>query len=145
MLNAGLQRISDGILDIPSLEKAMEEASIEETQTGLKTISYLSIIAQIAPMLGLLGTVSGMIKAFATLGSGGMGDPAKLASNISEALMTTASGLVIALPAIFLYFFFKNRLSKFVSVTELEASRLLNVLRDTLVAAYAQQEPHEHS
>jgi biopolymer transport protein ExbB len=77
-------------------------------------VNYFSIIAQAAPMLGLLGTVSGMIKAFGTMGREGMGDPTKLATHISEALITTATGLTIAIPALFCFFVFRNRLAQLV-------------------------------
>ena len=63
-------------------------------------------------MPGLLGTVSGMIKAFNTMGQAGMGDPGKLAANIGEALITTATGLIIAIPAMFFFFFFKKGFQK---------------------------------
>lgn len=109
ILGAGLQRISHGELDIANMEKAMEEASVEETQNGLKPIGYISIMAQIAPMMGLLGTVSGMIKAFQKIGMGGMGDPEKLANDIGEAMVTTAFGLIVAIPAMFFYFFLKGQ------------------------------------
>ncbi len=109
VLGAGLQRISHGELDISNMEKAMEEASIEESSSGLKPIGYLSIVAQVAPMIGLLGTVSGMIKAFQKIGMGGMGDPEKLASDIGEAMITTAFGLIVAIPAMFFYFYLKAK------------------------------------
>lgn len=131
ILNAGLRRISDGVLDVPSMEKAMEEASVEETTSGMRMIGYLSIIAQIAPMLGLLGTVSGMIKAFDKIGRGGMGKPEVLAGNIGEAMVTTATGLLIGIPAMFLYFYLKNRYSS--NVTRL--GRVLGNLAHQLVAA----------
>jgi len=67
-------------------------------------LSALGTIAHIAPLLGLLGTVTGNIKAFGILGSfGAMGDPSLLASGISEALLTTAAGLVVSIPAIIFY------------------------------------------
>lgn len=109
ILYAGLIRISDGDIDTQSMEKAMEEASVEETTAGLKPINYLSIIAQSAPMLGLLGTVSGMIKAFQKIGLGGMGDPEKLAADIGEAMVTTAAGLIVGIPAMFFYFYLKSK------------------------------------
>jgi biopolymer transport protein ExbB len=128
---AGLRRISDGVLDVSSMEKAMEEASIEETSAGLRTISYLSIIAQIAPMVGLLGTVSGMIKAFQKIGKGAMGKPEVLAGDIGEALITTAAGLLIGIPAMFLYFHLKGRYTA--NVTKL--GRVLGNLAHHLVSA----------
>ncbi len=131
IIQAGLMRISDGILDVPSMEKAMEEAAVEETSAGLQSISYLSIIAQIAPMLGLLGTVSGMIKAFQKIGQGGMGKPELLAGNIGEAMVTTATGLLIGIPAMFLYFYLKNRYSANIS----RLGRVIGNLSHRLVVA----------
>ena len=139
IVQAGLLRISDGILDVPSMEKAMEEASVEEVSAGLKTISYLSIIAQIAPMLGLLGTVSGMIKAFQKIGQGGMGKPEVLAGDIGEAMVTTASGLLIGIPAMFLYFYLKNRYSSNIS----RLGRVIGNLSHRLVAASRRAEVTE--
>ena len=72
-------------------------------------ISYLSVIGVCSPMVGLLGTVWGMIKAFQTLGTSGIGDPSKLAGAIGEVLIATASGLVIAIPAFMFYYFLRNR------------------------------------
>lgn len=130
-LQAGLERLNDGVLDVPSMEKAMEEASVHEVTAGLQPINYLSIIAQVAPMLGLLGTVSGMIKAFAKIGQGGMGNPELLAANIGEAMVTTAAGLIIGIPAMFFYFFLKSRYMSNVS----EMSRVLGNLCHSLVSA----------
>jgi biopolymer transport protein ExbB len=131
ILLSGVERLSDGVLDSDSMEKAMEEASVEETSAGLKPINYLSIIAQIAPMLGLLGTVSGMIKAFDKIGKGGMGKPELLAGDIGEAMITTATGLIIGIPAMFFYFFLKGKYLSNVS----KLARYLGNLSHTLVAA----------
>lgn len=102
-------------LNADSVEKAFEAASTKELTGPFVIVSYLSIIAAIAPMLGLLGTVSGMVKAFNAIASQGMGDPGILADNISEALITTATGMTIGIPAMFFFFFFKNRYGKIVS------------------------------
>ena len=131
VVNAGLQRISDGYLDVQSMESAMEEAAVEEAADGLRTINYLSVIAQIAPMVGLLGTVSGMIKAFAKIGQGAMGKPEVLAGDISEALVTTATGLIIGIPAMFIYFYLKGRYTG--NTTRL--GRIVGNLAHHLVAA----------
>jgi biopolymer transport protein ExbB len=72
-------------------------------------ISYLSVIGVCTPMIGLLGTVTGMIRAFATLGSSGIGDPSSLSSAIGEVLTATASGLMIAIPAFGAFYFLRNR------------------------------------
>lgn len=128
-------------LDGDTIYDLMADASQEFNRTRARTINYFSVISQAAPMLGLLGTVSGMIKAFGTLGREGMGDPAKLASNISEALVTTASGLVIALPAIFAYFYFRDRLTELVSRVDKHASRMLTSLRRAVYAGTYEGQP----
>ena len=66
-------------------------------------------------MLGLLGTVSGMVKAFSSIATVGMGQPDLLAGNISEALITTASGMLVGIPTMFFFFFFKNQYGKLVA------------------------------
>ncbi len=109
ILASGFQRVKDGVVDVEDMNKAMEEASVEETSAGLKMISYINILAQLAPMVGLLGTVTGMIKAFEVMSKGGMGDPNALSASIGEAMVTTASGLFIGIPAMFLFFHLKGR------------------------------------
>ena len=108
VFSAGLRRIQpDAEINIEEVEKAMEEASVEEVSAGMKPLGYLSIVTQVAPMFGLLGTVTGMIGAFDKIGMGQMGSPEKLADNIGEAMITTAAGLIVAIPAMFAYFGFK--------------------------------------
>lgn len=102
-------------LNADSVEKAFEAASTKELTGPFVIVNYLSIIAAIAPMLGLLGTVSGMVKAFNAIAAQGMGKPELLADNISEALITTATGMTIGIPAMFFFFFFKNKYGKIVS------------------------------
>ncbi|MCK5675777.1 MAG: MotA/TolQ/ExbB proton channel family protein [Verrucomicrobia bacterium] len=111
---AGLERCLDGKVEIDSnkVKESVEEASVEQMSQLMKPIDLLSIIGASAPMLGLLGTVSGMIKAFNTMGTQGMGKPELLAENIGEALITTATGLVIAIPAMFFFFYFKKGFQK---------------------------------
>ena len=109
ILGAGLARMDGQEPDIGTIEKAMEEASVVEVNESLKPLTYLSLITQAAPMFGLLGTVTGMIGAFNKIGLGGMGDPEKLASDIGEAMITTAFGLIVAIPAMFAYFGFKSQ------------------------------------
>jgi len=112
---AGLERVEGDNVDPEAMKDAMEEASSEELAGPFIMINYLSIVATLAPMVGLLGTVSGMVKAFQNIKQVGMGNPELLAGNISEALITTATGLTIAVPAMFFYSFFKNRYGKLVS------------------------------
>ena len=109
---AGLERCLDDKIDFTKVREAVEEASLEQLSQLMKPIDWLSIIGPTSTMLGLLGTVSGMIKAFQTMGTQGMGKPELLAANIGEALITTAAGLIIAIPAMAFYFYFKKGFAK---------------------------------
>ena len=73
-------------------------------------INYLSVLGVCTPMIGLVGTVVGMMGAFAELGTSGVGDPAALAGHIGEVLVATASGLAVAVPAFMIFYFLRNRL-----------------------------------
>jgi biopolymer transport protein ExbB len=90
-------------------EEGMVGALAKENSRMQTYISYLSVIGVTAPMIGLLGTVTGMIKAFAKLGSSGIGDPSGLSAAIGEVLVATASGLIIAIPAFGAFYFLRNR------------------------------------
>lgn len=90
-------------------EVAMQEELGKENSEIQTRISYLSVIGVCAPMIGLLGTVTGMIRAFNTLGSDGIGDPGKLAGAIGEVLIATASGLFVAIPAFIAFYYLRNR------------------------------------
>ena len=126
---AGLERCSTtGPMNFGKIKEAIEEASVEQVTTYMKPIDYLSIIGATAPMLGLLGTVSGMIKAFQTIGSQGMGKPELLAGNIGEALVTTATGLIIAIPAMLFYYYYRNGFIKSTATL----GRNIGALLDTL-------------
>lgn len=95
---------------------AVEEGMIAELSkenAAMQTqISYLSVIGVCAPMIGLVGTVTGMIKAFEHLGTSGIGDPSGLSAAIGEVLVATASGLFIAIPAFGAFYFLRNRAGK---------------------------------
>ena len=132
VLDAGLERINENDFDTSHVAEAIEEAGNEQMVTFMKPINYLSIIGGTAPMLGLLGTVSGMIKAFQTIAAGGMGKPELLAGNIGEALITTATGLIIAIPAMIAYFIFKNNFIKHMSTMGRMVSHFLSVYRNAL-------------
>ncbi|MDR0993984.1 MAG: MotA/TolQ/ExbB proton channel family protein [Verrucomicrobiota bacterium] len=129
----GLRKLNteDPVASKPDMEGAIAEAvSREEAQVGF-WINFLSLITGIAPMIGLLGTVSGMIGAFQKIGMGGMGKPELLAANIGEALITTATGLIIAIPAMVAYFIFRNNLSRIVRDAEGEYSAILDSITGT--------------
>lgn len=122
--NYGLDQVRKKDFSTDAVEKAFENASTKELSGSFVIVSYLSIIAAIAPMVGLLGTVSGMVKAFNSIATQGMGKPELLADNISEALITTATGMSIAIPAMFFFFFFRNRYGKIVAEVNLVLGRL---------------------
>ena len=132
VLDAGLERISDNDFDLVHVNEAIEDAGNEQMVTYMKSINYLSIIGATAPMLGLLGTVSGMIKAFQTMASDGMGKPELLAGDIGEALITTASGLIIAIPAMIAYFVYKNNFIKNMSTMGRQVSHFMAVYRNAV-------------
>ena len=109
---------------------AESESAIMDTITFYESkiafwLIALSVIAGISPMLGLLGTVSGMIKAFEKIGQGGMGKPEQLAGNIGEALLTTAAGLIVGIPAMVFYYFFKAQLDRLLNNTYVTTQELL--------------------
>ena len=129
-LAASLQRARPSESDAG---KAHIEASLAETlevEDGAigQWINYLNVVATIAPMIGLLGTVSGMIGAFQTISTGGMGRPELLAGDIGEALITTATGLIIGIPAMIAYFIMRNRLANQMTVTAQAATDLIDTL-----------------
>jgi biopolymer transport protein ExbB len=100
-------------------------AGVDKINSTLQTrINYLSVIGVCSPMVGLLGTVSGMRNAFASLGTTGIGDPTKLAESIGEVLIATASGLFIAIPAFMGFYFLRNKLQGGIHQLEEEASGL---------------------
>lgn len=100
----------------------------------------LAVVATIAPIVGLLGTVVGMIEAFHAIAfAGGLGDPAVLASGISKALVNTAAGLSVALPALGMHHFFKHRLTLIGLALEREVNRVFD---EVLIEAGAEHDAH---
>lgn len=115
ILSAGFQNMD--------AEDAVGVAAQLESEKLMQRVNYLNVVGNLAPMLGLLGTVQGMILAFATLGTeAGAAKNAMLAIHISQALYTTAAGLVIAVPALGFFSFFRNRAAKI--ILEMEALTL---------------------
>lgn len=105
VLQGALERLGRGQ---DAVQGALIEFGLRQSQPIKTKISYISVIGVIAPMIGLLGTVIGMMGAFAVLGSSGVADPRGLALRIGEVLMATASGLFIAIPAFIFYYYFRN-------------------------------------
>ncbi len=106
VLRVGISLLGDGKTMVE--EGMISEMHKESASMGTQ-INYLSVIGVVTPMIGLLGTVTGMIKAFSTLGSSGIGDPASLSGAIGEVLVATASGLVIAIPAFGMFYYLRSR------------------------------------
>ena len=105
VMRSGLSRIGRGKEAVESglAEHGLREATLLRTRN-----SYLSVIGVVSPMIGLLGTVIGMMGAFAVLASSGIADPRALSGKIGEVLLATASGLFIAIPAFVSYYIFRN-------------------------------------
>ena len=93
-----------------------------------KNLNTLGTIAAISPLIGLLGTVVGMIKVFAAITTSGVGNPETLAGGISEALITTAAGLVVAIPSVIFYRYFRGKINRLVVNMEEQAMQLIEIL-----------------
>jgi biopolymer transport protein ExbB len=115
IIEAGMNRVDVNNFDPEQVKEAIEESSSEELSGPFVLINYLSVVGSLSPMVGLLGTVSGMVKAFNVIEAEGAGSAQALAGNISEALITTATGMIVGIPAMFFFFFFKNRYGKITS------------------------------
>jgi biopolymer transport protein ExbB len=121
IVQAGLERLGRGR---DAAEKAMGEVTAKEINDLKSNINYLSVIGVVSPMVGLTGTVIGMMKAFKTLGSSGAADPSKLSANISEVLFATAFGLFVAIPGFVLYYVFRNRVQTVTVTVEQQIGHL---------------------
>jgi biopolymer transport protein ExbB len=130
ILYCGLETTQRGHFNADKIDKAFDEAASVELARPFVFVNYLQVIASVSPMVGLLGTVSGMVKAFRTISEQGMGRPELLANNISEALVTTASGLLVAIPALIAYFFFKNAYGKIAASVSQVLGRVLRDMTD---------------
>jgi biopolymer transport protein ExbB len=119
-------------LGIEQVEDAMADFATVEIKPFQKWVSYFGVLAQAAPMLGLMGTVIGMVGAFATLSQTGGAEPAALAGDISVALLTTLGGLTVAVPSLVLFFVFKNRLNDRVGESVMAGMELVNAAADAV-------------
>ncbi|MBN4050515.1 MotA/TolQ/ExbB proton channel family protein, partial [Gammaproteobacteria bacterium AH-315-M22] len=131
--NSPLGRVlAAAIINMRHSREVMKEAVeahgrqvIHELERYLNT---LGTIASITPLLGLLGTVIGMIKVFAAITDQGVGNPTVLAGGISEALITTAAGISVAIPSLIFYRHFQRRVTELANIMEQEALKLVEVL-----------------
>jgi len=119
------------------MKESIEHEASQVVHELERFLNPLGTIAVITPLLGLLGTVIGMIKVFAQIQLAGVGDPGVLAGGISEALITTAAGLTIAIPALIFHRFFIRRVDEMVVNMEQEAMKLVEVVhgdRDIVIS-----------
>lgn len=128
-------------LDVRSVERVMEEVALRELPLLYERLSVLDTIVTLAPLLGLLGTITGMIRAFHIVGSAGLADnPAAITGGVSEALIATAAGLSIAILTLPAYNFLTERVKENVSEMELRAAQVLNILQPRPAP---EETPHE--
>jgi len=124
---SGLKNVDKGMWLV---KEAIEERGGREGVILEKRVGLLSTIAQLTPLLGLLGTVSGMIKTFNVIALQGVGNPAMLAGGISEALITTAAGLSVAIPALVCYRIIKDKSDALIFEMEENSVRMIEILDD---------------
>jgi len=125
ILQAGIERKDRDRIEI---KEAVEDAGYSEAPYLEKNLRILETVVTISPLLGLLGTVMGMIKAFNVIAVQGVGQPGALAGGIAEALITTAVGLSIAIPGLIFYNYFTHRTDKLIRKLENASGELLESL-----------------
>lgn len=106
----------------------LEDAGRHVVHELERFLNTLGTIAGVSPLLGLLGTVTGIIKAFNAIQAGGMGDPRALSGGIAEALITTAAGLMVAIPALIAYRYLRGKVDRIVIAMEKDAIRLADAV-----------------
>ena len=130
------------------MERAVMKDSIEDTGRHVvheleRYLDTLGTVAAISPLLGLLGTVIGMVKVFAAITASGVGNPTVLAGGISEALITTAAGLTVAIPSLMGYRYLRGRVDGLVVRMEKEAMKFLEALSQQKSAEFIEHESPE--
>jgi len=129
VIGSGLNQIG-AMFGFFDMQSAMQEVSERQVSKLYRKLEYLSFIAATAPMLGLLGTVTGMIRSFNKIAlAEGTARPSQLAGGISEALITTCLGLVVAIPTMFFVAFFRNRIDGYVAEAETIVEKLMGRFR----------------
>ena len=126
VLSAGLHNMSAGR---PAMREAIEERGKQVVHRLGRYLNALGTIASITPLIGLLGTVIGMIKVFTAITAHGVGDPTILSGGISKALITTAAGLSVGIPCLMFYRYFRNKISELSVLLEEDALALLEHVR----------------
>jgi biopolymer transport protein ExbB len=111
------------------IKEKIEEVGRREAASLERYINVIGTIAGVSPLLGLLGTVSGMIKSFNIISMRGVADPASLAGGISEALITTAAGLVVAIPTFVIYRYLSNKADSLILEMEENSIRMVDLVK----------------
>ncbi len=128
------QILSTGLLNRSEsrerIKECIEERGREVVHDLERFLNTLGTIASISPLLGLLGTVIGMISVFAAITQHGVGDPGALAGGISQAMITTAAGLTVAIISLIFYRYFRRKVDGIVVVMEREAIKMVDVLHN---------------
>ena len=124
---AGLKNAGRGMWLV---KEAIEEMGGREGVILEKHVGILSTIANLTPLLGLLGTVSGMIKTFNVISLQGVGNPALLAGGISEALITTATGLCVAIPTLVCYQILKDKAEALIFEMEENSLKIIEIIEN---------------
>jgi len=126
VLKAGLDHADN---DWTIVRDSLEEAGRQESSLLTRRLGILETVAAVSPLLGLLGTVLGMIRVFATISMGGIGNPETLSSGISEAMVTTAAGLFVGIPALVAYNWLNGRADRIIYDLEYYSAKVLDTLR----------------
>jgi biopolymer transport protein ExbB len=130
ILLVGLRRLREGLYKEDELERAIDTTGTIELGFLERGLVILATVANVAPLLGFLGTVAGMIMAFAAIETAGDVDPTLVAGGIKVALLTTAAGLLIAIPTNMFYNFFVSRIDKLIVDMEQGTQQILNLVWD---------------
>jgi biopolymer transport protein ExbB len=142
VLHGALSRLPYGKA---AVEAGFQEASIEEEQNLTRGLRALSTIAQIAPLLGLLGTVTGMIIAFNQISVTGVGNASTLAGGIGQALVTTAAGLIVAIPALIGHNYLSSKVDRIFSEIDKRREELMGMVAQIASRQGAKQAPESPS
>jgi biopolymer transport protein ExbB len=138
IMKAGLLKYGQPKEDI---EKTIENAALFEMGRLERGLIVLATIANVAPLLGFFGTVTGMIKSFDALAAQGLTDPGAVAIGIKEALYTTAGGLGVAIPVQIAYNYFMSRINRFVRDIETAANMLIETFAEMQRSGIAAEQP----
>ena len=130
ILLVGLRRIREGTFREGELEQAIDTTGTIELGFLERGLVILATVANVAPLMGFLGTVAGMIMAFASIETAGDVDPTLVAGGIKVALLTTATGLLIAIPTNIGYNYFVTRIDKLIVDMEQGTQQILNLVWD---------------